>query len=576
MDVRKKILMFVFVFMLTSVYGIELFTIYKINPYACEDAYITFRFSRNLSEGLGPVFNPGEHVEGYSNFLWMSCLALAGAAGLDMVAVSRLAGGVFNTLALFFVWYIPYRHFGARGFASLLAPLLYLLFLPFHFSATSGLETSLYMLLILLCLHAVLLAGNRALPFLMPSCIFLLIALTRPEGIIYFVFFCAYLLWRCCYRKEPLSPYMPGILLVIAGYGAFIIWRIGYYGLPLPNTYYAKGAFPFIVRTALGISMNKGFAMHYTYFFLFILAGLGFAKHSAGNKLVTVVLFIAAGFFFSIGFSGFDWMPFFRYTLPVVPLIIILCQVLFMKIWNTRHTHEQRLVLGCLTAFLLLLASEQFVSDLVFNLRWKQIGDFAYYNQKFIGDWFKQELGRKPLIAIGDVGRLAYFSEARILDIFGLTNREFAMLKKEHCTPDLDLQGFSVSFDSYKEKERRLLLEFAPDYVFLYSTRLKISDTFPGSVSGITEHSDFREHYNYMSSVYVIPRTTSPAWPRLHHFIDVLDLSSGLLSWIRDGWGYDIYIRKDSPHKRFTFEFYPDERIKRIVEIDKHSSGFHL
>ena len=35
-----------------------------------DDAFIAFRYVRNLLEGHGLVFNPGERVEGYSNFLW--------------------------------------------------------------------------------------------------------------------------------------------------------------------------------------------------------------------------------------------------------------------------------------------------------------------------------------------------------------------------------------------------------------------------------------------------------------------------------------------------------------------------
>ena len=43
----------------------------------------------------------------------------------------------------------------------------------------------------------------------------------------------------------------------------------------------------------------------------------------------------------------------------------------------------------------------------------------------------------------------------------------------------------------------------------------------------------------------------------------MLDLSAGLLAWIyENGWGYDVYVQKDYPGKRFKSEFYPDDRIK--------------
>src|SRR5260221_640790 len=42
----------------------------------CDDAYISFRYADNLVHGLGLVFNAGERVEGYSNFLWTLGIAL--------------------------------------------------------------------------------------------------------------------------------------------------------------------------------------------------------------------------------------------------------------------------------------------------------------------------------------------------------------------------------------------------------------------------------------------------------------------------------------------------------------------
>lgn len=43
--------------------------------FLCDDAFISFRYARNLVEGHGLVFNPGERVEGYTNFLWVLELA---------------------------------------------------------------------------------------------------------------------------------------------------------------------------------------------------------------------------------------------------------------------------------------------------------------------------------------------------------------------------------------------------------------------------------------------------------------------------------------------------------------------
>lgn len=37
--------------------------------YTLDDAYISFRYARNLARGVGLVYNPGTYVKGYSNTL---------------------------------------------------------------------------------------------------------------------------------------------------------------------------------------------------------------------------------------------------------------------------------------------------------------------------------------------------------------------------------------------------------------------------------------------------------------------------------------------------------------------------
>ena len=54
---------------------------WSFRGYVKDDAYISFRFGRNLLHGHGLSFNPGEApVEGYSNPSWVVVFAL-----LDMV-----------------------------------------------------------------------------------------------------------------------------------------------------------------------------------------------------------------------------------------------------------------------------------------------------------------------------------------------------------------------------------------------------------------------------------------------------------------------------------------------------------
>src|SRR5205814_5237660 len=67
-----------------------------------DDAYISFRYARNLAEHGQLVFNLGERVEGYTNFLWTVLLAACMKVGVGPVAASRFFGVVFaiGTLAV--------------------------------------------------------------------------------------------------------------------------------------------------------------------------------------------------------------------------------------------------------------------------------------------------------------------------------------------------------------------------------------------------------------------------------------------------------------------------------------------
>ena len=55
---------------------VYLFLVWRFR-FICDDAFITFRYSKNLALGNGPRFNLGDAgpVEGYSNFLWIQTCA---------------------------------------------------------------------------------------------------------------------------------------------------------------------------------------------------------------------------------------------------------------------------------------------------------------------------------------------------------------------------------------------------------------------------------------------------------------------------------------------------------------------
>ena len=83
--------------------------------FVTDDAFISFVYAKNLVEHGALVFNLGERVEGYTNFLWTVILAGAIKLGLDPVLCAKLLGAASAFAALV----------GAAGGAALLAALVF-------------------------------------------------------------------------------------------------------------------------------------------------------------------------------------------------------------------------------------------------------------------------------------------------------------------------------------------------------------------------------------------------------------------------------------------------------------------
>ena len=64
-----------------------------------DDAFISFRYAANLAEGNGLVFNPGEYVMGYSNFLWVVLLSGAEWLGVASPRAAPVLVGIMLTAA---------------------------------------------------------------------------------------------------------------------------------------------------------------------------------------------------------------------------------------------------------------------------------------------------------------------------------------------------------------------------------------------------------------------------------------------------------------------------------------------
>ena len=152
-----------------------------------EDAGITFAYARNFAEGEGFVsYAGGERVEDYSNPLWTFLIALLYLAKMPPFAAAKIMGGLFGAATLPFVYGITKAcRPNQKDHVALLPPLFLAASTTFVIWNASGLENSLFNLLLAAGLYRVLYEGSREKARPLSALCFLGLAITRPEGIVY-------------------------------------------------------------------------------------------------------------------------------------------------------------------------------------------------------------------------------------------------------------------------------------------------------------------------------------------------------------------------------------------------------
>jgi hypothetical protein len=188
-------------------------------PVASEDAYITFRYARNLVAGHGLVYNPGELVMGFTSPLWALWSALGIALAGDPVAWSRGTTILADGVTLLAVAHLLRRH------VSLTSAWLFGVFFAawpyFAAVAVSGMENSVMLTVIVAA--AILARGGSV--WTGPALAAL--AVTRPEGVAVAALIAMGATWR---------DRLIALALFTAAAGALT----AYYGSPLPQSLLAK------------------------------------------------------------------------------------------------------------------------------------------------------------------------------------------------------------------------------------------------------------------------------------------------------------------------------------------------
>ena len=108
--------------------------------FVTDDAFISMVYARNLVRHGQLVYNVGERVEGYTNFLWTVLLAACHAIGFSMERASRVLALGFSIGTLFIVARMSLREV---WWSRLVAPAILVSCTSFAAWTSGGLETAL-------------------------------------------------------------------------------------------------------------------------------------------------------------------------------------------------------------------------------------------------------------------------------------------------------------------------------------------------------------------------------------------------------------------------------------------------
>ncbi|MCX6170800.1 MAG: hypothetical protein NTX65_15780 [Ignavibacteriales bacterium] len=480
-----------------------------------DDAYTSFRYAKNFAEGKGLVFNEGEKVEGYTNFLWV--MILSGEKYIDdnfshnldrfvradqdqeqeheLACIEHTAQFLsifFSIVVLILTFYlaqlfiiidIGQKTLGENLFDEVISliPVFILAFsTPLVYWGVSAMETTLFVSLTLFSIILYLKNPFRKNPNIWLVLVLVLNSLVRPEGLIVFILIITHKIFYNYYssgerkfifrmRSAIDRTLQKEIIFYTVAMLVFIVFRLIYYGYPLPNTFYAKTEFSteFIIR---GLNYFSEFAAAYLFYgFVLIFPLILFRNKKNLFEISFFYLIIICWTIINILIGG-DVLPIHRFFLPIMPLVFIL----FVKaIPDAVNFILPRKKIFATIGSLIVLVLMAFAGLMNYNLQKPKMMEKRAYESglvqkmKIYAEWVnKQNMSRstsakKIIVAMSTIGAFSYFPDVHVIDIVGLTDKYISHHPKEVEGIDEELPVI------WKERHynAEYVLSQKPDYI---------------------------------------------------------------------------------------------------------------
>jgi hypothetical protein len=407
-----------------------------------DDAYITYRYARNLADGLGMAYNPGERILGTTTPFYASILSWGVLLGIAPVFLSGLIDFFTFGLMLFFILRIVRRVFSGLWWLWFWAALV---LNPSYISLT-GMETWFYSFLIYFTFWSLLKERPWGTSLGSVMC-----ALVRPDGLLVWMIIFPILIYRYITfpeekRKIYRYPILIGLLFLLAG-------------LLLPTLYFGSWLPESIIVKQEQVTLHGSWKSYFTGIFekyhypngfptplmLIMLGGLiwGIIHNSQLRPLL--VWGLVYQLFLILGRAPwYEW-----YETPVIPWFF-LCIVIFWRRINqyalelfgekeggAAKLRIQSLVL--LVSFICLFppdANPPEPGSLSYIRKQRTSRKTGYMEA---GLWIAKHTPLGAEVAAVEIGVLGYYSGRKIYDLIGIVSPDPGLLHRK--TSQWDIVG---------------------------------------------------------------------------------------------------------------------------------------
>ena len=395
--------------------------------YTADDAYISMRYAENVAHGNGFVFNVGERVEGYTNFLWVVLLAVANRFGFDTLPVTKVLGACCGLLTIWLGYLLARRLDASARWPALAACALLATSPALAAWSVAGLETLLFTVLVTGSLLRYTIEQERERAFPWSALLAALATLTRPDGAILGAVLGVHSVITA--RQRPILQRLSWLGLFCAIAVPHEIWRWAYYGHPLPNTFYAKtgrGLNQFLgglLYTSAGIRKHGGILLFVLAVSAWFLAPL---KERARPAVAFVVIWLAYNVY-----KGHDPLSLFRFFVPMLPVVFVLASIVVWRVIRGLLPAIPRAQAGFFLTFALGMVTTNAIMSYVSRNPREQLKEYQLQAPDWgdlvtIANRLHQIWPGEARIAVIDAGAIPYLTGWYTIDRWGLIDDHIA------------------------------------------------------------------------------------------------------------------------------------------------------